>query len=190
MEHGDFSSNGRKAQTIPSFYTEAIEQPFKSKQAGRPIFEDKEFVRIIIPGDKNSQPVYEVSDEHRERWPAAYAAFKRGSEAPLEGTPLKQWPPISASMARELAYFHILTVEQLATVGDNVIQNIGMGMRDLRRKAQVFLEVAEKGSGPLTRIVEENEQLKAAQAQSQETITALSARLEALEQAGTKGGRK
>ena len=189
MEHGDFSSGARKAQTIPSFYTEAVEQPFKSKQAGRPIFEDKEFVRIIIPGDKNSQPVYEVTDDHRERWPDAYAAFKRGLDAPLEGTPLKQWPPISASMARELAHFNIQTVEQLAAIGDNVVQSIGMGMRDMRRKAQLFLEVAEKGSGPLGRLIDENEQLRAGQAQDRETIAALSSRLEALEQAGKGRGR-
>ena len=79
MNDLDFKTpNGPKTPAVPVFFTEAVRMDFKSKQAGRDIFEDREFVRILIPGDRRSAPVEPVGDEHKKRWPREYEAFKAG----------------------------------------------------------------------------------------------------------------
>ena len=151
-----------KAPAIPRFKTEAVHLPFRSKEAGRPIYEDREFVEILIPGDRRSMAVEPVSDEHKARWPKEYEAFRAGKEAPLEGTPLADWPNSSLTRARveELAHFNIRTVEHLAQVNDTQLGNLGMGARALREAARKFLEVSRAGTGPLERLVSENLDLK------------------------------
>ena len=137
-----------KGAAIPEFFTEAVKLEFKSQQEGRPIYEEREFVRILMPGDRLSAPVEPVNDDHKARWPKEYAAFKAGIEAPIEGIPLKQWPQVNTSRVKELAHFNIHTVEQMASVSDAHIQNLGMGARELRERAKLFLEVAAKGDRP------------------------------------------
>lgn len=142
-----------KRPAIPRFYVLPVQLEFASSEAGRPIFEDREFVDIIIPGDRRAMAHHPVNDEHRNRWPKEYAAFKAGKEAPLEGTPLLQWPGMTRSRVEELAYFHIRTVEELALVNDHQLQNLGMGARQEREKAKLFLEAARTGSAPLEKMI-------------------------------------
>jgi hypothetical protein len=151
-----------KKPAIPRFFVEPVELTFRSKQEGRPIYEEREFVEILIPGDRRSIVREPVNDEHKARWPREYAAFKDGRELPLEGTPLANWPNSAINRARveELAYFNIRTVEHLAAVSDANLPNLGMGARELRAAAQKFLEVAAKGTAPLERMVHENFQMK------------------------------
>ena len=55
-----------------------------------------------------------------------------------------------------MAFFHIKTVEQLALVNDQQLQNLGMGARQLRESAIKFLDVAKNGTAPLERLVAKN----------------------------------
>lgn len=146
-----------KGPAVPEFFMEPEEQTFESKQKGRPIFKDVEKVRIWIPGDTKNCPVEVVNDEHKARWPAQYQAFRDGVEAPLEGTPLQDWPPIKASQIREFAHFHIRTVEDLAGLNDSHLQNLPMGARDLREQAKKFLDVARNGTAPIARMLAETQ---------------------------------
>jgi hypothetical protein len=162
MSETDFRDpSAPKSPAIPQFFTEAVKLEWKSRQEGRPIFEDREFVRIIIPGDRRSMAVEPVNEGHQQRWPREYEAFRAGKEAPLEGTPLSEWPVSMMSPARvqELAYFNLRTVEQLAAVNDAQLQNLGMGSRELRERARTWLEVAAKGAGPIERLIARNEEL-------------------------------
>jgi hypothetical protein len=151
------AGNDVKGPAIPAFYVEAQENGFRTKQTGRPQYDDVEMVRIITPGDNKNIPVERVNDEHKARWPKEYEAFKAGIEAPLEGTPLAEWPPISRSQVAEFAHFNIRSVEQLAALGDHHLQNLGMGARELRAQAKTFLEVAEKGTAPIARMLAESQ---------------------------------
>lgn len=150
----------KRGNAIPQFFLEPVKLEFKSQQEGRPYFEDREFVRILIPGDRLSSAVEPVNDEHRARWPEVYAAFKAGTEAPLEGTPLREWPQITQSHVKELAHFNIATLEQLAGVNDAQLQHLGPGMRTLRENAKKTLEIAASGTAPLARLVSENLHLR------------------------------
>ena len=162
MSETDFRDpSAAKSPAIPQFFTEAVKLEWKSKQEGRPLFEDREFVRIIIPGDRRSMVVEPLNEGHQQRWPREYEAYKAGREAPLEGTPLSEWPVSAMSPARvqELAYFHIRTVEQLAAVNDAQLQGLGMGARELRERAKTWLEVAAKGAAPIERLISRAEDL-------------------------------
>lgn len=177
----DFQEKPRVAPIIPAFYTEPVEQTFKSKEAGRPIFEDREFVKMIIPGNRGSVAVQPVDDTVKERWPKEYAAFKAGEEIKHEGTLLAQWPPISRSQVEEFKFFNVHTVEHLAALNDTQIQTMGMGVRDLRKSAIVFLDAAKNGTGPLMKLVAENTRQADKIAAQDQTIADLAARLDAVE---------
>ena len=144
-----------KSPAIPRFHVKAVKLEFASSQAGRPIYEDREFVDIIIPGDRRALAHEPVGEEHKARWPREYEAFRAGRSAPLEGTPLSEWPSarMSRSRVEELAYFNIRTVEELAGVNDAQLQNLGMGARPEREAARAFLEVARTGTGPLEKML-------------------------------------
>lgn len=185
MSENDFKDpNAPKSPAIPQFFVEPVKMEFKSKQEGRPIFEEREFVRIIIPGDRRSMAVEPVNDEHKARWSKEYAAFKEGREAPLEGTPLKEWPvsSMTAGKAEELAFFHIKTVEQLAAVNDAQLQSLGMGARELRERAKLWLSVAKNGAAPIERLQSENERLSAENVRLTRELTEANARANLKEQ--------
>jgi len=166
MNGGEFASydprNPPRAPARALFSIKPVKMEFASQQAGRPIFEDREFVQILIPGDRNASAHELVTDTHRERWPAEYAAFREGREAPLSGTPLTEWPSSHMTPARvaELAYFNVKTVEDLAQVSDAHVQNLGLGAREMRAAAQKFLEVARTGMAPLERMLAETQSLR------------------------------
>lgn len=169
------AANGDRDGTIARFYVRPVQNNFKSQQAGRPIFEDQEFVEIHVPGDRKTVVDTHVKEEHRRRWPRAYAAFKEGREAPLEGTALSEWAGITASQVEELRFSKVLTVEQLAALSDDQLnKTIAMGGFKLRASAQRFLEQAT-GSAPMERLAAENEVLKATLDETNRTLTALQA---------------
>ena len=144
-----FQTNDRGAARdpiIPRFYVKAVEMTFKSTQAGHPVFEDRDFVEMIIPGNRGSIVHEQVNDEHKHRWPMHYAAFKDGKEAPLTGTPVEEWPPCSASMVAMLKLMNVRTVEQLAELPDDALLRIGMGAREFRAKARAWLAQAKDGA--------------------------------------------
>jgi hypothetical protein len=171
----------QRGSAIPEFYVEAVHLTKKSEEEGRPCYEDRERVRIFIPGDKSSSPAKPVDDDDKKRWPEEYRAFKEGREAPLEGTPLIEWPPILKSQVMELAHFHIRTVEHLAAVNDAQLQNLGMGSRALREQAKTYLAVARDGTSHLAKMVATIEDQAAQINVQKSTIEDMGARLAALE---------
>lgn len=149
-----------KGDCIPQFFTDSVKLGFRSEQEGRPIYEEREFVKILIPGDRLNAVVEPVSAAHKDRWPEAYKAFRAGLEMPVEGTPLKEWPQVNSSQVKELAHFNIHTLEHLAGLNDIQLQHMMMGGRTLREQARKTLEVAAAGTAPLARLVTENMNLK------------------------------
>jgi hypothetical protein len=150
---------------MPRFYMKPVKNEYESEKQGRDIYADTEYVEIIIPGDKYNIVNERVKDEHRNRWATQYAAFKAGQEAPLEGTPIEEWAPISASQALELKSVHVRTVEQLAGLSDSQLAKaVPMGGFALREKAQGWLKQASDAQ-PLA---EAMQQINALQAQLDE----------------------
>jgi hypothetical protein len=124
------------------FYRRAVMNQFKSSQEGRPIFDEKDYVRIIIPGDKNLVVDSEATAEYRMRFAAQYDRYKKNQEQAQSGTPLEVWPQMTVGMVAELKAMNVSTVEQLADLPDQLAQRI-MGSHMWRQKAQAFLEAAK-----------------------------------------------
>lgn len=142
------TNNSEKDTARPKFYQDAVQNNAKSEKEGRPIFDEKEMVEVKIPGDKLFSWVGEVEDRHRIRWPEQYAAFKRGEQRAASGTPLEQWPNPTLTKGRvlELKAANILSVEELASVPDNILPKLGMGARELREQARTWIAKAKEGA--------------------------------------------
>lgn len=156
----------------------------KSDAEGRPVYDDTEYVRIIVPGDKQNEIHRPATELDRRRYPRQYAAFREGAREAQSGTPLKEWTAISTSQAKELAHFHVYTVEQLANLSDSNIQNIGP-VRGLQAKAKDYLEKAA-GNAPMEKMRAEMLAKDEAMAAMKQQMEAMGKRLDEL----TKGQQK
>lgn len=128
----------------------------KTEEEGRECYRDVEFVTILIPGDKTLTVNRPVMPSDRNRFPQQYAAFKNKQGEALLGTPLAAWPLVTDSQRRELEYFNIRTVEQLADVADGFAANM-MGVYALKTSAQKYL-AASKEAAPTIKLMKELEQ--------------------------------
>ena len=138
-------SDGMLRKLLVKFFTKSREDPAATRDAGRPVFKDVEYIDIKIPGNRRSGACRPAGEADKKRFPRHYEAFKQRTEAPIEGTPLSEWPIVSRSMAEEMAFFHVKTVEQLASMSDTNGQNF-MGINTLKAKAKAWLERSKKGA--------------------------------------------
>lgn len=157
------------------FYLRAVLNNFKSAQEGRPIFDEVDYVRIIVPGDKNTVIDTKATPEYTTRFASRFELYKKNQSQAVTGTPLEVWPQMTVGQVAELKAMHIHTVEQLAELPDNLAQRI-MGSHDLRRRAVAFLDLAagdaanSKLSAELDKRDNEIELLKAQMLQMQQLI--------------------
>lgn len=136
------------------FFVEATENKRKSREQGRPIFEDAEFVRIKIAGDpKNTlvAPAHSSNGRDREtgeevtyaqRFPEHYRYFKDNLGVRVDGLPIEEMPWLTASKRAELKALNIHTVEALASLDGALLQRIGIGARELKNQAMAWLDKA------------------------------------------------
>jgi len=148
---------------------------FQSAEQGRPIYDELEYVRIIVPGDSKTTVDCPVTDEFRMRFEKQYDKFKKNLSQAVTGTPLEMWPQMTVGLCAELKGMNVQTVEQLANMSDGIAQRI-MGSHDLRRRAQAFLDAAkgEAENNKLTTELEKrDDQIKALQAQMEQLVKSL-----------------
>jgi len=177
----DFTPAQASAQDehlLVKFFVKAAPDKAKTLENGCPIFVDREYVDIRVPGSRDgvSRP---ATPRDRARFPRHYAAFQQRKETPLEGTPLAEWPLATRSMVEMLAFSNVKTVEQLASMPDSASGNF-MGAGNLKRQAQEWLEDAKDDAGTVrltARLEEAEAQVRARDA----AIEDLSGRLRALE---------
>lgn len=141
MDNSQVARYAMDKKLVVNFYVRAVQNTFKTAEQGRPIFDESEFIRIIIPGDTKTIIDTKVTAEHRFRFPEKYELFKKGMAQAQTGTPLEVWPQMTVGQVAELKALHISTVEQLADLSDTLAQKI-MGSHQLRQKAQAFLDAA------------------------------------------------
>lgn len=126
---------------LVKFYVKPRPDNAESLKAGRPIFKDVEYIDIKIPGDRTGGVARPASHADKQRFRAHYEAFKSRIEMPLSGTPLIEWPLVSRSLAEELAFHNVKTVEHLSTMSDTHSGKF-MGLNALKAKALKWLEQA------------------------------------------------
>lgn len=149
----------------------------KTAEAGHDVYDEREYVRIVVPGDKSSLLFQPSNDSYRRRFPRAYDAFKAREKGQKEsGMPIEQWAVVSRSVAMTLRSAHVHTVEALCEVSENLIDRLSVpNARELQAKARAWLAQARDGA-EATRKAAENEALQKTIASLQAQIAALAAR--------------
>jgi hypothetical protein len=156
----------------------AFEDKRATLKAGRSVSKNVDLVYVTPPYTKEVfEAKWETWIANQERnvknnrtpqawvdhWKKAYAAFKKGQEAPLNGTPIKEWSAISPAQIKNLIAMHILTIEDLAGCNDEGLRRLGMGGRDLVNKAKNWIKSTEDHGSvtiELTELQSENGRLK------------------------------
>lgn len=136
--------NGADQALNVALYDGAVLQPFLSEQAGRPIYHDVVFIRIQVPGDKNSVVDRPIEEMDKRRFPLHWAHYTNNAKDMTEiGTPLSEVPGITKGAVLTLKATGFSTVEQFAAASDQVLQGLGMsaGVSPLafREKCKQFM---------------------------------------------------
>lgn len=180
-----------------TFFSEATENKAKSLEAGRPIFEDREFVRIKFAGDKYRELVAPASEceirhpdtnlpwSYKDRFPKHYAAFKDGQDFQGDGTPLSELPFLTESKRAELRAVAIHTAEALAGLDGALLTRLGMGGRALKDQATAWLSKAQ-GAALETKLAGQNAELREQMKLMQEQIAELTGKKPNVPEAGPK----
>jgi hypothetical protein len=146
----DAEASDEDKKLRPRFYTDEIKDEAATAREGRPIYRSLEMCEIRIPGDQDNVMVGRVdrmNPDPRQRFPGAYAKFKRGDLHQVTGTPLRRWGQMEPSEARGYEDMGVITVEQLAGLSDATCQKMRGSLAD-RQRAQDFLEQM-KGAAPV-----------------------------------------
>lgn len=130
---------------ICMFYNRPMHNPAKSKDNGRPVYEDKVFVRIHPPGERLNIVDREARTDDQRRWPMQWAQFKQNKQQTPEGTPIDLLFPDFPSVAATLRASGVHTIEQCAALSAEAIDTIGMGSQRYVNAAAKYLEAAGKG---------------------------------------------
>lgn len=184
----DFEFQGGQQERdgcIPLFRTETVLDEEATAQSGAKIYREIPYVEIVIPGNIHERVIRPVEEKDKKRWPNAWRKFSEGGSGDVQevdGTPLEEWAQITAAQAKTLRSSEIRTVEQLAEVADVNIQNLGMGMMDLRRRAQVYVEHA-KGEMSVQKAAANTRKWKKKAEELEKRLQATENRLEELERA-------
>ena len=159
------------------FFREPVMHSGKSRDAGRAVYEEQDFVRIHVPGDKTTVVIEPMHEMNLARFRGRYEKWKSGQTEAVSGTPLVALPGMTPSKVEEYKYFKVVTVEQLAEAPDNLGQKF-MSFQTDKARAKAFLEVAA-GNAPI-------EKMNAELAKRDEEIETLKAQMAALMANATK----
>lgn len=159
------------------FFTKAVENKRKSAAEGRPIFDDKEYVRIRFPADNKRELVAPAHEMHyvphfrrqmtyAERFHAVYQKFKDDGSVLVQGTPLSELPFLTEARRSELRALNVQTAEQLANLPTAARKRVGIGAMQLMEQAKAYLETAS-GSAEVADLRRQLAELKAQMGQQQ-----------------------
>ena len=100
----------------------------------------KDYLKVLIPGDKLNQPVFEATDYYKARFAAQWRAYQTRQSQHEGQIMLSECAWIDEGMRDHLAGFGIKTVEGLAGVSDGNLDPLGPGFRALRARAQAVID--------------------------------------------------
>lgn len=158
-----------------SFHTKAVVNPIKSTEAGRHVFDEVDYIRIMTPGSQLSiidTPIAEGN--YLSRFGEKYKAWKAGQAELISGTPLDAFPFLigKVGLIAELKALNIHTVEQLAGLPDGAMHNM-MGGIELRKRAADWLDQTQGTDAQVAKMAQENDALKNQMAALQEQMKQL-----------------
>lgn len=128
-----------------AFYTRAVKNEVETDNKGRPIFDNIDFVKIVQPGDNKIIIDTPVNDVYKKRFKEKYDKWLKTQENVVSGTPLAEWPYLTASQIAEFKAVGVHSVEALAEMSDTIAQSF-MGSHSIRQKAQAWLAATKDSS--------------------------------------------
>jgi len=175
--NGGLVEFGDDARLFVEFVSRSVQDEVQSRDAGRPVFVQVDYVRIRQPGERDEilRPAHRGD---QQRFARRWQAYQEGRQELPAGTPLSILFPNNPEVVENLKYDKIFVVEQLAALNDTQIGNIGLGGRQFVDKAKAFLAAASNGKG-LQELFAEVDQLAAGLKAKDERIKALETALEA-----------
>lgn len=169
----DESRFAHDSRLVVEFFRKPVHMEAKSREAGRAIYEEVDYLRIYTPGDKSSVIERPVNVLDEQRFADRYSKWKAGQEQAIMGTPITVLPGMTPAKAEEYRYFKIFTVEQLAEAPDNVGQKF-MSFQQDKQRARAFMQVAANNA-PIEKMNEELEKRDAQIEEMRAMIEALQA---------------
>ena len=154
----DENTHNGDESLLVKFYKDAVHMKAASDKAGHPVFEDRDFISIIIPGDATQSMEREVTERDKQRFWKQWQRYENNQGEEVEGWRVEQWPAITPGEAQALKHSNFLTVEQIANASDTQCKSL-MGGMTLRAKAKAALEQA-KDSAAVEKYAAENVELK------------------------------
>lgn len=113
--------------------------------AGGPPYVAVDMVYICRPAEYNLwRTAHKVDESHKMRFPRQWAAFQANQAQIPDGYPVSMLFSNQPDRVDHCRSIGIHTVEQLAALSEQGMAKLGMGARDLKEQAEVYLEKAEK----------------------------------------------
>ena len=124
------------------FHAVQVRNNFKSDAEKRPIFEERIFIKKLVPGDSTLVVDRPMREQDMEDYPIEWARYEQKKEQKVAGTPIDAWMAISETQKAEFKALNIFTIDQFANLPDVAGDKI-MGFNDLRSKARTFIMAAQ-----------------------------------------------
>jgi hypothetical protein len=80
-----------------------------------------------------SQRYYDVCLQSLKRW-------EESGEIPIDGTPLATWNGVNPALIKNALELGLRSVEEVAQMTEEAMTAIGMGARDMKKRAQAYVE--------------------------------------------------
>ena len=124
------------------FHAVQIKNNYKSDLEKRPIFEERIYLKKLVPGDSTLVVDRPMRESDMEEFPIEWARFEQKKEQKSDGTTIEAWAAISDTQKAEFRALNIFTIDQFAKLPDSAGNKI-MGFNELRGKAQAFIGAAQ-----------------------------------------------
>ena len=168
MNFEDQQQSEADKKLLVLFYRATEKNITKSTEAGRPIFDEIDCIKIITPGSRDTF-VGLATEEYQLRFATQWNRYKAGREQTASGTPLNMLPWMTMSQIAEFEAVGCKTIEHLVNMPDSLSQKF-MGHHQVKARAQEYLDYA-KDQAPTVKLHAElekrDEQIKELQEQMQ-----------------------
>lgn len=132
------------------FYSDVVADDVASAAEGRLICKEKDFVMIMVPGDKYSIIRRPVQPRDLQRFSDRYDAYRnKRSQEYASGTPLHTVSWLTKSQVKELEFLGCHTLENLAGMPDSTAQKF-MAIQGLKQRAKDAIQAAKDAAPMLT----------------------------------------
>ena len=106
----------------------------------------KDHIKMLIPGDKHFQPDRPVTDVDKKRFRAQWERYENNLNQFESQTMLDEVAWLDPGTKNILRLNQIFTLDQLATVSDANLKNVGHGAREMRQRAIEHLEERDRNA--------------------------------------------